>query len=145
MSYRVLRVMSYRVLIFGSIWRVLVHTPENARLGPKKSELQRFRSALLAFCDGRFVGAILDRNGLRPARYYLTSDDHLYLSSEVGVIDLPDELVIKKVFCLLFCLLFYESSLMRVHTYINTLSLLLWLYYFVPYFSNFFCSIFVRI
>ncbi|GMT35312.1 hypothetical protein PFISCL1PPCAC_26609, partial [Pristionchus fissidentatus] len=52
--------------------------------------------ALLAFCDGRYVGAILDRNGLRPARYYLTSDDHLYLSSEVGVIDLPDEMVIKK-------------------------------------------------
>ncbi|GMT07908.1 hypothetical protein PENTCL1PPCAC_30082, partial [Pristionchus entomophagus] len=52
--------------------------------------------ALLAFCDGRYVGAILDRNGLRPARYYLTADDHLYLSSEVGVIDLPDELVLKK-------------------------------------------------
>lgn len=52
--------------------------------------------ALLAFCDGRYVGAILDRNGLRPARYYLTDDDHLYLSSEVGVIDLPEASIIRK-------------------------------------------------
>uniref|UniRef100_A0A0N5A8L5 glutamate synthase (NADH) n=1 Tax=Syphacia muris TaxID=451379 RepID=A0A0N5A8L5_9BILA len=52
--------------------------------------------ALLAFCDGRYVGAILDRNGLRPARYYLTEDGHLYLSSEVGIIDLPEESIIEK-------------------------------------------------
>ncbi|MQL20549.1 hypothetical protein EI008_26630, partial [Escherichia coli] len=39
---------------------------------------------------------ILDRNGLRPARYYLTDDDHLYLSSEVGVNDIPIEKVVKK-------------------------------------------------
>ncbi|VDM28685.1 unnamed protein product [Toxocara canis] len=51
----------------------------------------------MAFSDGRYVGAILDRNGLRPARYYLTDDDHLYLSSEVGVIDLPVSSIIKKV------------------------------------------------
>ncbi|KAE9555853.1 hypothetical protein FO519_000938 [Halicephalobus sp. NKZ332] len=53
--------------------------------------------ALLAFCDGRYVGAILDRNGLRPARYCLTEDDHLYLSSEVGVNDIGIENVVKKV------------------------------------------------
>lgn len=53
--------------------------------------------ALLAFCDGRYVGAILDRNGLRPARYYLTADDHLYLSSEVGVNDIDVENIVKKV------------------------------------------------
>ncbi|CAD6188852.1 unnamed protein product [Caenorhabditis auriculariae] len=52
--------------------------------------------ALLAFSDGRYVGAILDRNGLRPARYYLTDDDHLYLSSEVGVNDHEIGTVIKK-------------------------------------------------
>ncbi|KAJ1362991.1 hypothetical protein KIN20_022733 [Parelaphostrongylus tenuis] len=52
--------------------------------------------ALLVFCDGRYVGAILDRNGLRPARYYLTADDHLYLSSEVGVNDHDVESVVKK-------------------------------------------------
>ncbi|PIO70055.1 class II glutamine amidotransferase [Teladorsagia circumcincta] len=53
--------------------------------------------ALLAFCDGRYVGAILDRNGLRPARYYLTADDHLYLSSEVGVNDHDEATIVKKV------------------------------------------------
>ncbi|CAJ0935345.1 unnamed protein product, partial [Mesorhabditis belari] len=53
--------------------------------------------ALLAFSDGRYIGAILDRNGLRPARYYLTDDDHLYLSSEVGVNDHLVESVVKKV------------------------------------------------
>lgn len=51
----------------------------------------------MAFSDGRYVGAILDRNGLRPSRYCLTSDGHLYLSSEVGVNDIPVEDVIKKV------------------------------------------------
>ncbi|KJH42551.1 class II glutamine amidotransferase [Dictyocaulus viviparus] len=54
--------------------------------------------ALLAFCDGRYVGAILDRNGLRPARYYLTVDDHLYLSSEVGVNDHDVDSIVKKVY-----------------------------------------------
>lgn len=52
--------------------------------------------ALLAFSDGRYVGAILDRNGLRPARYYLTADDHLYLSSEVGVNDHDVTAIVKK-------------------------------------------------
>ncbi|PAV71125.1 hypothetical protein WR25_07328 [Diploscapter pachys] len=52
--------------------------------------------ALLAFSDGRYVGAILDRNGLRPARYYLTDDDHLYLSSEVGVNDHEVERIVRK-------------------------------------------------
>ena len=44
--------------------------------------------AMMAFSDGRYVGACLDRNGLRPSRYYVTKDDHLLLSSEVGVV--PD-------------------------------------------------------
>lgn len=53
--------------------------------------------ALLAFSDGRYIGAILDRNGLRPARYCVTADDHIYLASEVGIIDLPAECVVKRV------------------------------------------------
>lgn len=44
--------------------------------------------AAVAFTDGRVTGAALDRNGLRPARYYVTSDDRLLLSSEVGVLDI---------------------------------------------------------
>ena len=43
--------------------------------------------AAIAFSDGRVTGAVIDRNGLRPARYYVTSDDRLILSSEVGVLD----------------------------------------------------------
>jgi len=47
--------------------------------------------AMVAFTDGRFIGATLDRNGLRPSRYYVTHDDRVLLSSEIGVLpDLPD-------------------------------------------------------
>ena len=47
--------------------------------------------AMVAFTDGRYIGATLDRNGLRPSRYYVTKDDHVVLSSEIGVIpELPD-------------------------------------------------------
>ena len=47
--------------------------------------------AMVAFTDGRYIGATLDRNGLRPSRYYVTNDDHVMLSSEIGVCpDLPD-------------------------------------------------------
>ncbi|MCI8404917.1 MAG: glutamate synthase large subunit [Clostridia bacterium] len=52
--------------------------------------------AAVAFTDGRYVGATLDRNGLRPARYYLTSDDTIILSSEVGVTEVDEASVIKK-------------------------------------------------
>lgn len=52
-------------------------------------------SALIIFSDGRYIGAILDRNGLRPARYYTTTDGMIYMSSEVGVIDLPDIVGVK--------------------------------------------------
>ena len=52
--------------------------------------------AALLFTDGEVMGAALDRNGLRPARYYVTDDDRLILSSEVGVLDIPDEHIVKK-------------------------------------------------
>ncbi|MCO7176072.1 glutamate synthase large subunit [Sporolactobacillus kofuensis] len=45
----------------------------------------------LGFCNGKQIGAILDRNGLRPARYYITNDDKVVFSSEVGVADLKAE------------------------------------------------------
>lgn len=56
-----------------------------------------FSPALLTFCDGRYVGAILDRNGLRPSRFYVTKDNVMYMASEVGVIDLPSADVVQKV------------------------------------------------
>jgi len=52
--------------------------------------------ASILFTDGDYMGAVLDRNGLRPSRYYITDDDHLILSSEVGVLPLPDEHIVQK-------------------------------------------------
>lgn len=52
--------------------------------------------ASILFSDGDLMGAVLDRNGLRPSRYYITSDDQLILSSEVGVLEIPPEKIIKK-------------------------------------------------
>lgn len=43
------------------------------------------------------MGAILDRNGLRPSRFYVTKDNVMYMASEVGVIDLPSADVVQKV------------------------------------------------
>jgi len=52
--------------------------------------------AAVAFTDGRQIGATLDRNGLRPARYLITSDDIVVMASEMGVLDIPEEKIIKK-------------------------------------------------
>jgi glutamate synthase (NADPH) large chain len=52
--------------------------------------------AAVAFTDGKFIGATLDRNGLRPARYFITDDDLIVMSSEMGVLDIPQEKIIKK-------------------------------------------------
>jgi len=49
--------------------------------------------ASVSFTDGHFIGAVLDRNGLRPSRYYVTHDDRVIMASEVGVVDVPPELV----------------------------------------------------
>ena len=52
--------------------------------------------ASIAFTDGTVVGAVLDRNGLRPSRYYVTTDDMVIMASEVGVLDIPPENVLVK-------------------------------------------------
>ncbi|WMJ89497.1 glutamate synthase large subunit [Anaerocolumna sp. MB42-C2] len=52
--------------------------------------------ASILFSDGDIMGAVLDRNGLRPSRYYITDDDHVILSSEVGVLEIPAEKIVKK-------------------------------------------------
>jgi len=83
---------------------VMMMVPEAWRYKPGLSEEKRafyeFNSALMepwdgpammAFTDGRFAGACLDRNGLRPSRFYVTHDDRVLLSSEVGVlVDEPE-------------------------------------------------------
>lgn len=65
-----------------------------------KQDFYRFHSAimepwdgpaLVAFTDGNFLGATLDRNGLRPGRYYLTKDNRVIMASEVGVVDVPPD------------------------------------------------------
>jgi glutamate synthase domain-containing protein 2/glutamate synthase domain-containing protein 3 len=50
----------------------------------------------MVFCDGRYLGATLDRNGLRPARYTVTRDGMIVLASETGVIDFPPDRIIRR-------------------------------------------------
>ena len=52
--------------------------------------------AAVAFTDGRQIGATLDRNGLRPARYFVTDDDLVVLASEMGVLPVPEEKIVAK-------------------------------------------------
>jgi len=52
--------------------------------------------AAVAFTDGRMIGATLDRNGLRPARYLVTDDDLVLMASEMGVLNIPQEKIVKK-------------------------------------------------
>jgi glutamate synthase (ferredoxin) len=78
---------------------------ENDGLDPAVRAMFEYKSCLVeawdgpasvAFTDGRFAGAILDRNGLRPSRYYVTTDDQLILASEVGVLPIPSERILRK-------------------------------------------------
>ena len=52
--------------------------------------------ASIAFTDGKMIGAVLDRNGLRPSRYYVTKDDLVIMASEVGVLEVPADRVLLK-------------------------------------------------
>ena len=52
--------------------------------------------AAIAFTNGRQIGATLDRNGLRPARYLLTRDDRIVMASEMGVLPIPEKDIVKK-------------------------------------------------
>ena len=52
--------------------------------------------AAVAFTDGTIIGATLDRNGLRPARYLVTDDDHVMMASEMGVLTFPEDKIVKK-------------------------------------------------
>jgi glutamate synthase (NADPH) large chain len=74
-------------------------------MSPEKKAFYEFHSCLMepwdgpasmAFTDGTRIGAILDRNGLRPSRFYVTKDDLVVMASEVGVLDIPPERVLHK-------------------------------------------------
>ncbi|MCC7219922.1 MAG: glutamate synthase large subunit, partial [Candidatus Contendobacter sp.] len=78
---------------------------DNPLMDPKRHAFYEYHAALMepwdgpaaiAFTDGRRIGATLDRNGLRPARYLVTSDDQVIMSSEMGVLPIPEEKIIKK-------------------------------------------------
>ncbi len=88
---------------------VMMMVPEawsgNTLMEQKKKDFYEYHSclmepwdgpALIAFTDGRYVGAVLDRNGLRPARYCITEDDTLIMASETGVLPISDESVTTK-------------------------------------------------
>ncbi|PYG86889.1 glutamate synthase domain-containing protein 2 [Ruminiclostridium sufflavum DSM 19573] len=83
---------------------VMMMIPEpwekNKLMSDKKREFYRFQNflmepwdgpAAMAFTDGDVIGGVLDRNGLRPSRYYVTKDDKVILASEVGVVDIKPE------------------------------------------------------
>ena len=88
---------------------VLMMIPEpwenHAEMSPERRAFYQFHSALMepwdgpaliAFTDGSVIGAVLDRNGLRPGRYWVTSDGLVVLASEVGVLDIDPATVIRK-------------------------------------------------
>ncbi|MFI4948817.1 MAG: glutamate synthase large subunit [Alphaproteobacteria bacterium] len=74
-------------------------------MGPRRRAFYEYHAALMepwdgpaaiAFTDGRQIGATLDRNGLRPARYIITDDDHVIMASEAGVLPVPEENITRK-------------------------------------------------
>ncbi len=78
---------------------------DNSLMDPDRRAFYEYHAALMepwdgpaaiAFTDGRQIGATLDRNGLRPARFFVTDDDHLVMASEAGVLDVPDERIVRK-------------------------------------------------
>lgn len=88
---------------------VMITIPEpwsnDQNISPEKRDFYQYYATMMEpwdgpasilFSDGDIMGAVLDRNGLRPSRYYITDDDHLILSSEVGVLEIPAEKVVKK-------------------------------------------------
>jgi glutamate synthase (ferredoxin) len=89
---------------------ILMMIPEpwagNAQMGAERKAFYQYHASLMepwdgpasiAFTDGRVIGAVLDRNGLRPSRYYVTKDDLVIMASEVGVLDIaPEDVVVKE-------------------------------------------------
>ena len=88
---------------------ILMMIPEawenHKTMSQKRREFYRFHASLMepwdgpacvTFTDGNQIGAVLDRNGLRPSRYWVTDDGLVILSSEVGVLEIPQEKVVRK-------------------------------------------------
>ncbi|WP_088103353.1 glutamate synthase large subunit [Halalkalibacter urbisdiaboli] len=97
--------LSGRTLAHSAMMMVPEPWQNNDKMSAEKKAFYQFHSTLMepwdgptaiAFTDGKQIGACLDRNGLRPARYYVTKDDYIVMSSEVGVIDIAPENVLYK-------------------------------------------------
>ena len=78
---------------------------KNAQMDDARRAFYQYHSSLMepwdgpasiAFTDGRMIGAILDRNGLRPSRYYVTKDDLVIMASEAGVLEIPPGDILRK-------------------------------------------------
>src|SRR5690606_28629703 len=78
---------------------------QNTQMDPKRRAFYEFHAAMMepwdgpaaiAFTDGRQIGATLDRNGLRPARYCVTEGDTVIMASEAGVLPIPESRIVKK-------------------------------------------------
>ncbi|MBQ5398644.1 MAG: glutamate synthase large subunit [Ruminococcus sp.] len=88
---------------------VMITIPEpwdrNGTMSRKKKDFYQYYATMMEpwdgpasilFSDGDIMGAVLDRNGLRPSRYYITDDDNLVLSSEVGALPIAPEKIVRK-------------------------------------------------
>lgn len=87
------------MMMIPEAWQSDKNMPQNKR------DFYEYNSALMepwdgpasiVFTDGHYIGAVLDRNGLRPSRYYITSDDRVIMASEVGVLPVDPSIVVAK-------------------------------------------------
>ena len=98
-------VLSGRSLAHAAMMIIPEPWAGNKAMAPDKKAFYEYHSCLMepwdgpasvAFTDGTQIGAVLDRNGLRPSRYYITKDDLVIMASEVGVLDIEPERILRK-------------------------------------------------
>ncbi len=100
-----LLVMAGRELPHAMMMMIPEPWENHESMAPERKAFYEFHSCLMepwdgpasmAFTDGQIIGACLDRNGLRPSRYYVTKDDMVIMASEAGVLQVPPERVLQK-------------------------------------------------
>ena len=98
-------VLSGRSLAHAAMMIIPEPWAGNKAMAPDKKAFYEYHSCIMepwdghasvAFTDGTQIGAVLDRNGLRPSRYYITKDDLVIMASEVGVLDIEPERILRK-------------------------------------------------
>ncbi len=97
--------LSGRSLAHGVLMMIPEAWQNHATMSPAKRAFYRYHASLMepwdgpasiAFSDGTVIGAVLDRNGLRPSRYWVTDDNRVIMASEAGVVDIDPARVVKK-------------------------------------------------